>query len=29
MAMASVLRDSGLPVTVLNPDLSKVYELTK
>jgi L-ascorbate metabolism protein UlaG (beta-lactamase superfamily) len=29
MAMASALRDSGLPVTVLNPDLSKVYELTK
>jgi len=29
MAMASALRDSGLPVTVLNPDLSKVYELKK
>jgi L-ascorbate metabolism protein UlaG (beta-lactamase superfamily) len=29
MAMAAALRDSGQPVTVLNPDLSKVYELTK
>jgi hypothetical protein len=29
MAMTSALRDSGLPVTVLNPDLSKVYKLTK
>jgi L-ascorbate metabolism protein UlaG (beta-lactamase superfamily) len=28
-AMAAALRDSGQPVTVLNPDLSKVYELTK
>jgi len=29
MMMASVLKDAGQPVTVLNPDLSKVYELTK
>jgi hypothetical protein len=29
MAMAAALRDSGQPVTVLNPDLSKVYEPTK
>ena len=28
-AMESVLKDAGLPVTVLNPDLRKVYELTK
>jgi len=27
--MERVLRASGLPVTVLNPDLSRVYELTK
>jgi len=27
--MASTLKDAGLPVTVLNPDLGKVYELTK
>ena len=27
--MESVLKDAGLPVTVLNPDLRKVYELTK
>jgi L-ascorbate metabolism protein UlaG (beta-lactamase superfamily) len=28
-AMESALKTAGLPVTVLNPDLSKVYELTK
>ncbi|HSF33573.1 MAG TPA: hypothetical protein VLK82_24280 [Candidatus Tectomicrobia bacterium] len=27
--MEKVLMASGLPVTVLNPELSKVYELTK
>ncbi len=27
--MESALKTAGLPVTVLNPDLSKVYELTK
>jgi len=27
--MESVLKDAGLPVTVLNPDLRKVYELKK
>jgi L-ascorbate metabolism protein UlaG (beta-lactamase superfamily) len=29
MAMENALRAAGLPVTVLNPELSKVYELTK
>jgi L-ascorbate metabolism protein UlaG (beta-lactamase superfamily) len=28
-AMEAALKTAGLPVTVLNPDLSKVYELTK
>jgi len=28
-AMESALKTAGVPVTVLNPDLSKVYELTK
>ena len=28
-AMDAALKAAGLPVTVLNPDLSKVYELTK
>lgn len=28
-ALESALKTAGLPVTVLNPDLSKVYELTK
>ncbi len=28
-AMEAALKDAGLPVTVLNPDLRRVYELTK
>jgi hypothetical protein len=28
-AMEAALKASGLPVTVLNPELKKVYELTK
>jgi hypothetical protein len=28
-AMEAALKASGLPVTVLNPDLKKVYELAK
>ena len=29
MMLEAALKASGLPVTVLNPDLKKVYELTK
>ena len=28
-ALEAALKTAGLPVTVLNPDLSKVYDLTK
>ena len=29
MTMEAALKTAGLPVTVLNPDLKKVYDLTK